>query len=371
MDHNAAAPQQFGRPLASAESMKSGDSFAAPAGSPWLGTGAECLGGLEAVGAAFLALYEATCQLPLVKFQAFAMEKLRAALPFDCAWWGLASQVNGQLHVHFSYQHDLPENLSEIINATGGDNVVARSCASKVGTTFNFSPADLYADVATGLPAQVMGIQHLLCTQVLGGPSRTWSVLALMRRDRSSPFSEGERRLKERLMPHLAQMLSINRCMYMAFLRSKAKISPGFAGILNEHDMIHTYDPGFDAMLRLEWPNWDGILLPQPVITARRRGSSYYLGKNIAVQFDLADEQDVVVVNRRSKLNLLSPREQVIAKSFAEGSSYKEVARTLGISPATVRNHLGKIYEKLEIGSKVELSRLYAGRAVDALDVGE
>lgn len=39
----------------------------------------------------------------------------------------------------------------------------------------------------------------------------------------------------------------------------------------------------------------------------------------------------------------LSAREAEIAGLWVEGASYKEIARTLGISPGTVRTHLNAI----------------------------
>ena len=39
---------------------------------------------------------------------------------------------------------------------------------------------------------------------------------------------------------------------------------------------------------------------------------------------------------------------------FAKGSSYKEAARALGISPLTVGNHVKSIYRKLAVHSRGE-----------------
>lgn len=57
----------------------------------------------------------------------------------------------------------------------------------------------------------------------------------------------------------------------------------------------------------------------------------------------------------------LSRREREIAEAYAEGQSYKAIARTLGLSPATVRTHLSTVYRKLGVASKIELSRLLQG----------
>jgi adenylate cyclase len=51
----------------------------------------------------------------------------------------------------------------------------------------------------------------------------------------------------------------------------------------------------------------------------------------------------------------LSRRETEIARAYAAGASYKTIARDLGIAPATVRTHLGSIYRKLDVSSKIKL----------------
>jgi DNA-binding CsgD family transcriptional regulator len=50
----------------------------------------------------------------------------------------------------------------------------------------------------------------------------------------------------------------------------------------------------------------------------------------------------------------LSPREVEILESLATGESNKELARRLGISPNTVKTHVARIYEKLEVQRRVQ-----------------
>jgi len=50
----------------------------------------------------------------------------------------------------------------------------------------------------------------------------------------------------------------------------------------------------------------------------------------------------------------LSRRECEILELLATGQSNKEMARTLGISPNTVKTHLARIYEKLEVQKRVQ-----------------
>ena len=48
----------------------------------------------------------------------------------------------------------------------------------------------------------------------------------------------------------------------------------------------------------------------------------------------------------------------VNAEAFGSGGSYKEIARQLDLSPATVRFYLRTIYEKLQVRDKGELASL-------------
>ncbi len=50
----------------------------------------------------------------------------------------------------------------------------------------------------------------------------------------------------------------------------------------------------------------------------------------------------------------LSPRECEILEALASGESNKEMARRLGISPNTVKTHIARVYEKLEVQRRVQ-----------------
>lgn len=65
----------------------------------------------------------------------------------------------------------------------------------------------------------------------------------------------------------------------------------------------------------------------------------------------------------------LSAREDEVARRYVDGLSYKEIARDLAISPATVRTHLNTIYRKLEVTSRIELLRRLDGNGEAAAAV--
>ena len=57
----------------------------------------------------------------------------------------------------------------------------------------------------------------------------------------------------------------------------------------------------------------------------------------------------------------LSDRERAVALACVDGQNYKQIARGLGISPATVRAHLRTIYRKVGVSSKLGLLKALNG----------
>lgn len=60
---------------------------------------------------------------------------------------------------------------------------------------------------------------------------------------------------------------------------------------------------------------------------------------------------------------VLTTREKEVLEYLAKGMLYKEIAEQLGISFHTVRQHIGKIYEKLHVQNKTEaINKVYGNR---------
>lgn len=57
-------------------------------------------------------------------------------------------------------------------------------------------------------------------------------------------------------------------------------------------------------------------------------------------------------------LEQLSPREREVALRVAEGHSNKQIAAQLDISERTVKSHLGTIFTKLDVSSRLQLALL-------------
>ena len=63
----------------------------------------------------------------------------------------------------------------------------------------------------------------------------------------------------------------------------------------------------------------------------------------------------MTITEKRNQQMPLSTAEYRAARLAAEGLTYKEIARQLDISPATIRNQLHSAYQKLGVSNKTAL----------------
>lgn len=87
------------------------------------------------------------------------------------------------------------------------------------------------------------------------------------------------------------------------------------------------------------------------VLTSDVDGVRYYLVRS--------RPQDYNPVN-------LSPREQSIARLVAQGLPNKCIGKELGISPWTVATHIRRVFQKLDVNSRAEMTaRLIHGNLLE------
>ncbi|MDH3649675.1 MAG: LuxR C-terminal-related transcriptional regulator [Saprospiraceae bacterium] len=63
---------------------------------------------------------------------------------------------------------------------------------------------------------------------------------------------------------------------------------------------------------------------------------------------------------KKRKINLLSPQERKVARLLRDGKSNKEIADVLHVEVSTVKSHIYRIFNKLEIDSRREVTRFSA-----------
>jgi DNA-binding NarL/FixJ family response regulator len=70
----------------------------------------------------------------------------------------------------------------------------------------------------------------------------------------------------------------------------------------------------------------------------------------------------------KSEADLLTDRELEVLRHAAQGSSNREIAAELSISPRTVQSHMANIFDKLQVGSRTEAVIVALRRDIVSLD---
>lgn len=197
-----------------------------------------------------------------------------------------------------------------------------------------------------------------------------------LRRERTQPcFSALDRQLLGWLMPHLHEALRIwqaNRLRQTAFPGKDLRQS---FGLCDTGGLLHYADPGFLALLRREWPDWQGRRLPRALLNLLEDKLPVCCEERwMTIRIEIFQEEQhslptdfgfithyptLLRISARCCLGdqTLTPREQEITMLLVRGLSIKAIARQLGISPSTVNNHASRIYEKLGVHGRRELSQ--------------
>lgn len=119
------------------------------------------------------------------------------------------------------------------------------------------------------------------------------------------------------------------------------------------------------ARLHAEYPQTGVVLIstfqePAILLAAREAGARAYLNKDTSPH-DLARTLRAIHADPSRdwlplpQLPRLTPRERDVLRGVARGLSNKEVARELGLSPDTVKDHVASLFGKLEVGDRVAL----------------
>lgn len=328
---------------------------------------------LSRLGRVVMSLHRLAANVAVSEFQERAFDCLKSELAFESASW-----INGALNpnpfIHSAHSYHLDgDPLPCWIQAIGPTASVPAilTHAGKTLQVTSASEANPSLAVArcndfTACHGKGNQLVSVFVDSALG-------LLEGFTLHRSAPgrFTEPERLLVENALPHFVE--AWRSCRLRDAARAMVQ-STSALGLCTDDGTLIVGSADFTRLMREEWPDWHGPALPKPWLGKRKAA----IEQRITAVFHACPAQDkpvrandaqwIVSLRYKQTAGRLTARETEIAALFGGGASYQQIAAQLDIAPTTVRNHLAKVYRKLKIGNKVELTKLLGHRLVERPD---
>ncbi len=209
--------------------------------------------------------------------------------------------------------------------------------------------------------SEELGLYHLM---VHGDdPKRVrparWIVLY---RKHDLRFADADAACLHGLWIHLSRALAINRSRVYDRQQGRDKSQSVASGLVTQEGQVELGDQRLFDLFEREWPESAPDRIPAHVMEILVAGKTFR-GTQIEVNLYRQNGQLTCRVRPVGAMEILSPREFVVARRFAAGMSHKQIARELGVSHHTVRNQLAHLYRKLNLHDKVALAQYLATNA--------
>lgn len=181
------------------------------------------------------------------------------------------------------------------------------------------------------------------------------NLIALWRAQPKNGYIARDVRLGNLILPHLLQAKEINKRQFAT--QQKSHFSSSVMLIASFDGRLYYVEPEAIKLLQSEWVEWTPPLLPAAFLNELKANSvRQYIGKQIVAYSIVL--HDLLCIKLTSKPNHphLTETEHRVAVMASQGFSYKEIAKRFDRAPATVRNQLHSVYQKLGVSNKTALT---------------
>lgn len=304
-----------------------------------------------------LSLYKLSPAEQIGVFDEQILSLLHRHIDFDSAWLGQATMTPNGPTLHCSYLHNLAPAFVRQWERIKGSDPLARTEGALNASTFALSVESKAIPPRVRELGRKQNIAHILFAAHTGAVPSHVTHLSLYRGSARDQYEERDFYALQNVIKHVTNVLEQNRLHWMRAMWGSSQYD-AIAMFDRNGVLLHSEGP-LHELLIAEWTDWNFTALPDTVrLDFTKNSSGSLTGHYLRVDWRTISNFLLVRIELLGSFDRLSPRERAIARMFGYGHTYKQVARQLGISPATVRHHLRQAYGKLSITSKGELSRL-------------
>lgn len=313
---------------------------------------------LQAFSAGLLAMAELVRTSPPRRLTNDALLALRALVPFRSAWWGECSDSTADaprknwLHGRIN----LSPSFAREWNLLAENDEFASQSMRRLGEVVRSSGQE--PDPSVQAFSARHGLDHVMAITVELPDSGLMFFVALYRGAEEAAFDDDESALFAEFTKHLLHHWRL-RCRDLILARSPGSAEAfALAGVDGE---LLYLGARLGRLLHARYPQWAGSILPAELAAMLKVVPCTVAVGGERLTLQPCGELVVLALDRAGRRAALPPRERSAAMLYAQGHSYKEIARLLGLSPATVRTYLRSVYLHLRVRNKIEL-----GDALDA-----
>jgi DNA-binding CsgD family transcriptional regulator len=307
-------------------------------------------------------IYRSTRELPIQEFRDAAIGQIKTTLRFNSAMWGTGQiQPDAGLVIHCIHLHNQNAEMLFSYEQIKSCDYAAMDAALRHGEVCNFNFQNMFAGPANAkIRAHNLKfkMEHLLVGMVPDKPNNSLQFLFLWRENEQDHYTEQEQRLGNFLLPHLLEAGAINSLLWRNQMTTALIGKQSARAISDKNGRLFTVDKEFLAVIQREWPEWLPPTLPLQLMESLGQSTSYrFFGEHVSVMVNIVKGMLFLLARQKRAVDRLTAAERVVATLVAGGHSYKEVAKQLKLSPATVRNELHRVYVKLGISNKAALAQ--------------
>ncbi|MFZ9237901.1 MAG: response regulator transcription factor [Burkholderiaceae bacterium] len=310
-----------------------------------------------------------------------AINLLQMWIRFDGAIFGTGEKSNPQsvtrlISAESQHEATVPETV--LAREAQQDDPVARGIRNAPMSPSRGGIRELYRKKRTGKKDQSLtrsGPRSLmdelgLCHLMFHGddpkkvqPAR-WIVLY---RQQDVRFAETDAACLHGLWIHLSRALAINRTRTLERLSKPGarRDNLSVTALIHDDGRVEIADQRFFDLLAREWPELAPDFIPEGALQLLNEGK-VFRGRQVEISSTRQAGSLLCRIRPIDVMEVLSPREFVVARRFAAGMSHKQIARELGVSHHTVRNQLAHLYRKLDLHNKGALAQYLAANQVSA-----
>jgi len=316
---------------------------------------------IDTFSALLLKLYRASAETALESYQDAALDILKPVLPFDSCMWGTATYLDGQgIDVHSIHLHNEPQEMMDEYEPVKHLDTAASAMANRpfLATRGFHNPSYFAGPDAGELRDYLRRFGHENSFITAHTDQRTGATqwLTLFRADVDHLCRPEEVHLLHQMAPHLMQGLQHNRILHSGRLSAQAGTLGHETAVADAHGVLCHATPGCEDMLRTEWGAAARCgRLPAPLLEWLRATDAPFIGRTLLARRQVRKDLLFVRLRPLCAADGLAPRQREVAELMARGLTHKQAAQRLGLSPATVRNQIQSVYDKLGVGNVAAL----------------